>query len=76
MRKLTLLLIALLLNGCLTSQQSYQENLRYNYLQNDWQYASPSANLKYNYLENKWQYAEPGESLRYNYLENRWEFSK
>lgn len=75
MRYILLLCCVIQVLGCI-STQSHQEELRYNYLQNKWQYASPSANLKYNYQEKKWQYAETGDTLRYNYLENEWEFSK
>lgn len=60
MKKLIVILIALMGMGCI----SYPYHDQHNYI------------LKYNYMEKEYKYTHPQAELRYNYLEKRWEFAR
>lgn len=56
-----LILCLLLISGCaplLDEAQVSRDQLRYNYHEHEWKYASPQASLRYNYLEKRYEFAE------------------
>ena len=50
--------------------------IKYNALENKFQYAEPDDKIQYNAFENKFVYTSPKSSLKYNAFENRFEFVK
>lgn len=52
------IIFSIVLNGCTYSRYLGREDMamKYNYYENEWQYAGGNDKLKYNYMENKWQF--------------------
>ena len=53
-----------------------QEYLRYNSLEDKWEYATSEDHLKYNPFERKWSYERSNSHLKYNPLESKWEYAE
>jgi len=49
----------LILSGCIPYLEPKDDSvvLRYNYMDNNWQYAPYNSNLKYNYMEKRYEYS-------------------
>ena len=81
MRILPLLLLSglLLLAGCGASQYTGAgkggDRLRYDYLDDEYEFAGPEEELRYNYMEDRYEYTDPESELRYNYMEDRYEYA-
>ncbi len=57
--KIILILLSLLFcQGCHSHHSVKSDNLKYNYLENEWSYEAQESELKYNYLENRWEWSE------------------
>ena len=54
--------------------QSAPAHLRYNYMEDRFEYAHPQEQLRYNPIEDEWSYERPDSQLRYNPMENRFEY--
>lgn len=53
-----------------------RDRLRYNYMEDKWEYAAPKDRLKLNYMENSWSYENPKSTLKYNPYESRFEYAR
>lgn len=56
--------------------QEEKPKLKYNSMEDRWEYADPDDKLKYNYMEDSWEYADPDNKPEYNYMEDEWQFPK
>jgi len=65
----TVLILILSVSVFLNAQQ-----LKYNYMEDSWQFARKDDELKYNYMEDRWELSQPSEQLRYNYLDDTWQY--
>ena len=52
-----------------------QEYLRYNPMEDKYEYASSQDHLKYNPIEDEWSYENSDSHLRYNPMEDRFEYA-
>ena len=50
-------------------------SLKYNVMEDKWEYAADNASLKYNVMEDKWEYAPDNASTRYNVMQDKWEYA-
>lgn len=49
--------------------------LRYNYMEDEWDYADSDDSLKYNYMDDAWDFAGDDDDLKYNYMDDYWEYT-
>ena len=49
--------------------------LRYNYMEDRYEYTRPGETLRYNYMEDTYEYTCPEATLKYNYMEDSWEYA-
>jgi len=66
-----LIFFVLVLSGCTGSQNQ----LRWNYLDQTFEYAEPTDILKYNYFTGKHSYQPANTTLKYNAYEKTYEWS-
>lgn len=50
--------------------------VRYNYMEDKYQFKGKNDHLKYNGLSNKWEFADDKDKIRYNYMEDKFQYSK
>jgi hypothetical protein len=70
MKLLTALLIAL----PIVSFAGESAKLRYNWVENKYNYAPASAKLKYNWTADKYEFVVPGSKLKLNTQSNNYEY--
>jgi hypothetical protein len=70
MKLLTALLIAL----PITSFAGESPKLRYNWVENKYNYAPASAKLQYNWTADKYEFVVPGSKLKLNTQSNNYEY--
>lgn len=59
--RIILFILLLFSLGCAYLPETYNNDawaLRYNYIEDEWEYAGPDERLRYNYMENKWEYSK------------------
>lgn len=72
-------LLLLSLQGChyYSTRVPEQENqLKYNYYENEFEYAKSNDKLKFNYYEQTWSYENPDSELSFNPYSQKWEWKK
>ena len=69
----TILISVSILPGIVYADPQWE--LKYNYMDDTWEYAPKDSSLEYNYMENEWEYAPDNYSLKYNYMENEWGYA-
>jgi len=48
--------------------------LRYNWVNKEWHFATPSAKLKYNYISTKYEFVNEPAKLEHNWMNDSWEY--
>ena len=48
--------------------------LRYNWVDKEWRFASPSAKLKYNFMSKKYEFVNDPVKLEHNWMNDSWEY--
>lgn len=65
------------IEGCWSYvEEEYDDkSLKYNYMDNSWDYAYENESLRYDYMDDEYQFAPDNYSLKYDYLDNEYEFA-
>lgn len=74
MKRVLFILLTLILFFSASLSVFAYTRLRYNYMENKWEYADTKDVLRWNHMENEWQFVDPDARLVYNYMENKWEW--
>ena len=53
-----------------------RNKLKYNYMEDRYEYAAPKDRIKYNAAEDEWTHESSGSRLRYNPCEDRFEYAE
>ena len=48
--------------------------LRYNWVDKEWRFATPSAKLKYNFMSKKYEFVNEPAKLEHNWMNGSWEY--
>ena len=48
--------------------------LRYNWVDKEWRFATPSAKLKYNFISKKYEFVNEPAKLEHNWTNDSWEY--
>ena len=48
--------------------------LRYNWVDKEWRFATPSAKLKYNFMSKKYEFVNDPAKLEHNWMNDSWEY--
>ena len=61
-------------NNSYEQSPSEDKSLKYNYMEDKYEYVGEDESLKYNYMEDKYEYVGEDESLKYNYMDDKYEY--
>ncbi len=73
-----MIMVLLILPGCATGPMpsaNSGDRLRYDYVDDEYEFAGPEDELRYNYQEDTYEYADPDARLRYDYMDNEYEYA-
>ena len=78
MRKYYLAIGLLLMLTCLscTRYRQDQDYLRWNEVEDTWEFSNDREHLRWNAVDDEWYFDEPWDRLRWNEEEYQWEFAK